>query len=195
MTEAARLGTPILQQLADLIETLISTRRSSVLFLPHDLRAHGTAEGSEVAITVAPSRLVSEKSVGRRYAAVAVPTSAAEAKRLAGLADWVVTGRMHRAIAAWGMGKPVIGISRQGKFEGLAQDLGMSSWLVHSQAFNAQTLADTCFGMPAQIDEVAAAVRARLPQVVERAGTNLSVWPRDAVQPEVSNLDAFLPGR
>jgi polysaccharide pyruvyl transferase WcaK-like protein len=196
LTEAGRLGKAVLQQLADLIETLISTRRSSVLFLPHDLRAHGTAKESDVAIAVALSRLVSKKLVDHRYHAVAVPTSAAEAKRLAGLADWVVTGRMHLAIAAWGMGKPVIGISYQGKFEGLAQDLGMSSCLVDSRTFDVQRLADTCLGMLKQIEEVAAAVRARLPHVVEMAGMNLSVWPDDAVQPRaaVSGFDAYLAG-
>jgi polysaccharide pyruvyl transferase WcaK-like protein len=168
-----------------------------VLFLPHDLRPHGTKEDSDVAIAVALSRLVSEKLVGHRYHAVAVPTSAAEAKRLAGLADWVITGRMHLAIAAWGMGKPVIGISYQGKFEGVAQDLGMSGCLVDSRTFDAQRLADTCSGMLRQIEEVAAAVKARLPHVVDMAGMNLSAWPSDAAQSRaaVSHFEAYLPGR
>jgi polysaccharide pyruvyl transferase WcaK-like protein len=46
-------------------------------------------------------------------------------KRITSLLDFIITGRMHLAIAALGSGTPILSITYQDKFEGLYQHFGL----------------------------------------------------------------------
>lgn len=52
--------------------------------------------------------------------------TAGELKATAGLMDMIITGRMHLAIAALGMGIPVAVITYQDKFQGLLEHFSFS---------------------------------------------------------------------
>lgn len=95
--------------------------RRAVLVLPHDRRA------GLVGDMVVLSRLhdmLSDRFRDRMHLAPAT-LDAWEAKALAGKLDLVLTGRMHLAIAAMGMGTPALCTVYQGKFEGLMAHFGI----------------------------------------------------------------------
>ena len=57
------------------------------------------------------------------------PLNAWELKHLAGMVDLVLTGRMHLAIAALGMGTPPLCVAYMDKFEGLFHLFNIASRL------------------------------------------------------------------
>lgn len=86
----------------------------SVMLISHDYRVIG---GDDPCLAPIIDGLRAE--LGDRIAYPTDKFSAAELKAIAGMMDGVVTGRMHLAIATLGMGKPVVGLTYQDKFQGL----------------------------------------------------------------------------
>jgi len=84
------------------------------VFLPHDLRA----EQSDYDFLVELKGHLSDEIQNRIYLP-RPPFNAWDVKALAGLTDLVVAGRMHLTIGALAQGVPAIGVTYQGKFEGL----------------------------------------------------------------------------
>jgi polysaccharide pyruvyl transferase WcaK-like protein/glycosyltransferase involved in cell wall biosynthesis len=166
-----------LDEFADAVARLVSNHRLSILWCAHDLRTVAGTDDGDVAIVMNLSRLLSRKGIDDAYHRHAVPASPAEAKRLAGLVDLVITGRMHLAIAALGMGTPAIGISYQGKFEGLWQLFGMMDYVVDSRVLDSRELERLCVHALLHLEELTLKVAARLPQVVELARRNFASWP------------------
>jgi polysaccharide pyruvyl transferase WcaK-like protein len=157
---------------------LVSNHRLSILWCAHDLRTGASADDGDVAIVMNLSGLLSRKRIDGEHHRHAVPASPAEAKRLAGLVDLVVTGRMHLAIAAMGMGTPAIGISYQGKFEGLWQLFGLTDYVVDARVLDSGQLEKLCVRALLHLDELTRCVVARLPEVLELARRNFASWPR-----------------
>lgn len=173
LDEAERSGMAILPELADFIATLIAERRASVVFIPHDLRRQRRLERDDVSLAVSLLRLAANRAEERRCH-VFVPATAEEAKRVVGCVDVVATGRMHLAIAAWGMGRPTLAIGYQGKFEGLARDFGASDYLIESVDFTVERFGRSFFDLLDRREDAAAAVRARVEGVVELARMNVA---------------------
>ncbi len=163
---------------ADAAARLVSNQRLSILWCAHDLRTGASADDSDVAIAMNLSRLLSRKRIDTAYHRHVVPASPDEAKRLAGQVDLVVTGRMHLAIAALGMGTPAIGISYQGKFEGLWQLFGLADYVVNCRVLDSGQLEMLCVRALKQLDELTRRVAARLPEVLESARRNFASWPQ-----------------
>ncbi|HSW15180.1 MAG TPA: polysaccharide pyruvyl transferase family protein, partial [Solimonas sp.] len=120
-------------------------------------------------------------SLGPRLRHPEQPLSAPALKAVAGAMDGVVTGRMHLAIAALGQGRPVAGLTYQDKFQGLFRHFELPTDLLMppSQVVEPDRLTDLLRRFHADLAELEATVRRRLPQVQELALANL----RDLLPP------------
>lgn len=107
------------QQYAQIAENLSSIlqQHESIyfVFMPHDKRANI----SDTISLDALAALLKERNLSDRFLYDSKVFHAAEIKALCGLFDGVIASRMHLSIAALGCLKPVLGITYQGKFEGL----------------------------------------------------------------------------
>lgn len=138
----------------------------SVLLLSHDLRpARNNNDDVSLAMRLS-QELAGLFGHEQRHRAV-FPSSADEAKRLMGQIDLLLSARMHLAIAALGMGRPVIGLGYQGKFEGLLERFGLSNWLIESESFQFDALRQICEQALNTLPESALRVQARLPEVAD----------------------------
>jgi polysaccharide pyruvyl transferase WcaK-like protein len=177
LSETGSAREQVLDELSEMLAMLISTRGLSVLWLTHDLR-NGRRDGdSDVAIAMVLARLVSKKLTGEAHQRLFVGSDASEVKRLAGMVDLVVTGRMHLAIAALGMNIPTIGISYQDKFEGLWEHFGVTGRYIDAQSFDCRKLEAICVKMLSRLDVERADIGAHLSKVVELARGNFASWP------------------
>lgn len=86
----------------------------SWMLLPHDYREHF----GDLACLTRLDQLLQERGDVPAWLLRGVH-SAADLKALVGRLDGVITGRMHLAIAALGMGVPALGLTYHDKFEGL----------------------------------------------------------------------------
>jgi polysaccharide pyruvyl transferase WcaK-like protein len=116
----------IVQRVTEAILACSQTARVAWLLLPHDYRERVDA----VCLEPIGGRI--QGRLDRTVWYLAGRNRAATLKAVAGRLDGVVSGRMHLAIAALGMGVPALGLTSghtQGKFEGLLQHYGLPSWL------------------------------------------------------------------
>lgn len=157
-----------------LVESIASARPSAqFVFLAHDYRPNGVGEAPLLA------RLHGMLNPLLR-AQCHLPTaeySAAEIKWLCGELDFVISSRMHLAIAAIGQGTPVFSFEYQGKFEGLYALLGhpellssMEQALSAPDAVRAKVL-EAIRRAPA----LRASFRARLPLIQELSRRNVEL--------------------
>lgn len=94
----------------------------SIMLVPHDFRP--APVGDVEALTRVAESLA---DFGDRVFLLRPPFEAWEVKALAEHVDLALTGRMHFAIAAFGMGAPALSLAYLGKFEGLMQHLGLEA--------------------------------------------------------------------
>lgn len=102
---------------------------------------------------------------------------AADLKALAGCTDGVVTGRMHLAIAALGMGVPTLCLTYQDKFEGLYRhfDLPGDLLLAPDVFDDAAALSNALRRFGDALPMLSAQVAARKPEIRRLAGLNFDV--------------------
>lgn len=100
--------------ISKLMESFLIDQDALFVLVPHDYRG----QDSDLRLGV---QFVRQLPTHLRDRAVAVDRElpAAEVKGLMGMMDFLVSGRMHLCIAGLGRGVPVVGMSYQGKFEGL----------------------------------------------------------------------------
>jgi len=104
--------------------------------------------------------------------------SAAELKALAGAVDLVVSGRMHLAIGALGMGVPAGGVVYQGKFEGLYQHFDLSGLCLAPDALaSGGRLAPFLAELSDRRADLGHAIAARLAEVQALALHNFDDFP------------------
>lgn len=115
----------IVEKSAEAIIRTSGGREIAWLLSPHDYRGN-LSDGA--CLRPIHDRLKAEGSVIARY--FEGQHRAATLKALAGTLDGVVTGRMHFAIAALGMGVPTLCLTYQDKFEGLYRHFGLSTDLL-----------------------------------------------------------------
>jgi polysaccharide pyruvyl transferase WcaK-like protein len=148
----------------------------SLALLPHDRRPMPGGLDDLALLAAIADRLPPELAAHARL--LSEPASAAELKALAGATDLVLSGRMHLAIAALGMGVPAGGVVYQGKFEGLYQHLGLAGLCLPPTALlRGGELAPFLAGMIARREELAAAIAARLPAVRDLSRRNFDDLP------------------
>lgn len=90
------------------------------LLIPHDFKP---TSGDALMLRALENQLQEIGFPHVRYTSIDQPD---KIKRITGLLDLVITGRMHLAIAALGSGTPILSITYQDKFEGLYQHFGLS---------------------------------------------------------------------
>lgn len=109
------------EQIAGLVNSTVAALRQlckskpvSLLLLSHDYRGH---DGDDICLEPIAKALAAE--LGPRLLYPRTIFTAAQLKALAGCTDGVVSGRMHLAIACFGMERPVAALTYQDKFQGL----------------------------------------------------------------------------
>lgn len=147
----------------------------SILMLPHDGRPWPTGD---IEVCEACHDALAAKFPGR-VEMLRPPLLAWELKHLAGMVDVVLTGRMHLAIAAFGMGTPPLCIAYLNKFEGLFQ-----LFEIEGMVINPDTVADAGV-MLAKLEELMerresleAAIQAKLPDVLALSLKNFEYLER-----------------
>lgn len=155
---------------ADALIELFSNQPSiSFLMIPHDFRG----EESDVSLAEA---ILERLPIEMKPYCMQVPTpcSAAEIKYMCADLDLVFTGRMHLAIACLGQGVPVVGLTYQGKFEGLFDHFNLQGMTIAPEkAFQPGNLATFLAGAIAKRENTRQRIQSKLQSVNELAALNL----------------------
>jgi len=109
------------------LKTIIETRGVSFVLLPHDFRDSNT--GDLWFLRKVYDALSDHQN---RLFFVEKNIQASEIKGVASEVELVVTGRMHLSIAALGAGTPILGVTYQGKFEGLIKHFSLPDGVLSS---------------------------------------------------------------
>lgn len=144
-------------------------RAVSWLFISHDFRSK-IADNICLDVMV---RQLQAKDLKNMFQVAGQP-SAATLKAIVGLVDCLVTGRMHLAIAALGMGVPVLALTYQDKFQGLFDYFSLPEWLLVSPnaALESQELIKKIEQFIEQREALQQTVTARLASVQELSDKN-----------------------
>lgn len=160
----------LIDHIADQLKHAGEQHVLAFMLLPHDLKLQS---GDVAMLQTLENKLKLKGFSHVRYTSIDHPD---RIKRVVGLLDLVVTGRMHLVIASLGSGTPTLSITYQDKFEGLYQHFGLS--LKHTispmQCLNHEFLT-RLNNAYTQRHTMSAQIRARLPQVKELASRNLIV--------------------
>ncbi|MGA9165108.1 MAG: polysaccharide pyruvyl transferase family protein [Thiobacillus sp.] len=146
--------------------------RLAYMLIPHDFKSQS---GDMAMLHALEKKLRHDGFTHVRYTPINRPDTI---KRVVGLLDLVITGRMHLAIASLGSGTPILSITYQDKFEGLHQLFGLS--LEHTitplQCLSDELLIRVNRAFMQRYDN-RERIRANLPHVMVLAAENL-VMPR-----------------
>ncbi|MDP2381112.1 MAG: polysaccharide pyruvyl transferase family protein, partial [Pseudohongiella sp.] len=165
----AQIGTDaLIDHIANQLKLAGEANQLAFMLIPHDLRP----QSADVPMLQALVRKLQLKGFPHtRYSPFSRPDII---KRVVGMLDFVITGRMHLAIAALGSGTPILAITYQDKFQGLYQHFGLP--LEHTLS-PLQCLSDELLfkinHTYAHRNEMSRHIRASLPQVKELASRNL----------------------
>ncbi|SEN51482.1 Polysaccharide pyruvyl transferase family protein WcaK [Loktanella fryxellensis] len=148
-----------------------ATTPLSWMLIPHDYR-DTTGDGDMLCLTPLMDRLAALPGLRVRLFEGTHP--AATLKALAGQMDGIVSGRMHLAIAALGMGVPVLCLTYQDKFEGLFRhfDLPARYLLSPADLADGPLLTDTLCHFLQALPALTARVRHHTPGVMTLALQN-----------------------
>lgn len=147
-------------------------RKVSWLMMPHDYRGE---RGDGRCLKPVFEALSTDPEIHCHY--LEAEQRAAAIKALAGLVDGVVTGRMHLAIAALGMGVPTLSLTYQDKFEGLYKHFTLPTDLLLAPAVfdEVATLTDRIEDFINRLPELAQTVVSRKPDVLALSKRNFEV--------------------
>jgi len=142
----------------------------SFLLVPHDIRGRV----SDVMLAEAIYAAVPE-DVRAHCKIIPTPCKPAEIKAMVAGLEFVLSGKMHLAIAALGQGVPVACIAYQDKFEGLFQHFELDGLTIQPQdVVEPGKLAAFFIEKYEQREALAAQVRRRLPAVRELSRQSLA---------------------
>lgn len=154
---------------AALQEITIRYANASFLLTPHDIRG----EVSDVMLANLIYAGVSE-AVRSHCMVVPTPCKPAEIKAMMAKVDFVLSGKMHLAIASLGQGVPVVCVAYQDKFEGLFQHFEMDDLTIDPKdVVQPGKLAAFFIGKYEQREALAGQVQKRLPAVQNLARLSL----------------------
>lgn len=165
----AQIGTgALIDHIANQLKLAGKANQLAFMLIPHDLKP----QSADVAMLQALERQLQLKGFRHvRYSPFSRPDII---KRVVGMLDFIITGRMHLAIAALGSGTPILAITYQDKFEGLYQHFGLP--LEHTLS-PLQCLSDEILSRINNLCEnrrdLSERICASLPQVEELASRNL----------------------
>lgn len=153
------------------LERLLENHSVSIALLSHDYRQDVGDDPCLEAVFNALQQRFSDRLLYPR-----AQLSAAQIKAVAGLMDGVVTGRMHLAIAALGMGVPTAALTYQGKFQGLFDhfELPEDLLLPPGKALDPDQLYALLSSFLERIPVLRLKVAERLPVVKKRSQLNVA---------------------
>lgn len=157
------------------LSSFLRMTSSSILLISHDYRGR---DGDDICLGPLSERL--ERGFSGRVMYPRGKFSAAQLKSIAGLTDGVVTGRMHLAIAALGMAKPVAALTYQDKFQGLFThfQLPASYLLAPADAIDPKKLQSMLVNFHADQQHLKNCVEQRIDHVSGISQLNLAVFDR-----------------
>ena len=153
-----------------LIEIFERHPNLSILVIPHDNRGRVSDESlAHDLVNALP------QSIEPYCAVLPFPCAAAEVKAVVAELDFVLTGRMHLAIACLGQGTPVAGIAYQGKFEGLFKHFDLTGMTIDpQQLLNPGALSQFMLDLLQQRQSLREQIQAKLPEVQTFAKANFN---------------------
>jgi len=158
------------QATAKALEMLLSKHPINLLLLPHDYREN---VGDRHSLDPLNAELI--KHFDNRIRYVVNEYHANQLKALAGLADGVLSARMHLAIGALSMGVPVCTFVYQDKFHGLFQLFGLPKSLLFLPPVKGGE-EDLCRSIDAFVENLTSLrdeVNTKLPAIKQLAAKNL----------------------
>lgn len=142
---------------------------ASYLLIPHDIRGRV----SDVMLAESIHAAVSDE-VRNHCMIIPTPVKPSEIKAMVAGLDFVLSGKMHLAIAALGQGVPVICVAYQDKFEGLFQHFEMDGLTIQPEdVVKPGRLSAFFIEKYEQREALAAQVQRRLPAVRDLARVSL----------------------
>ncbi len=167
--EGTDVSMPELQQaVAKALQEVAAQRKVAFVFIPHDYRS----TRSDLAV-LRELRAVVDPALHRSILLTDEERTAGEAKAIAGMADLVLSGRMHLTIATLGQGVPVVCLTYFDKFEGLMQHFALSGNLLSPQeALAGDRLGPVLVDHLDRCEALKAKVRESLPAVLEMSRAN-----------------------
>lgn len=141
------------------------------LFIPHDIRG----KASDVVIAQAIFDALPE-SIQQMSKIVPLPCPTAEIKYIVSKLAFVLSGKMHLAIACLSQGIPVACIAYQDKFEGLFQHFEMDNMIIApEELLEPGKLSQFFIERFMKRQELAKQIQIHLPKVIELAEKNISL--------------------
>ncbi|WP_187794991.1 polysaccharide pyruvyl transferase family protein [Paracoccus amoyensis] len=153
-----------------IIRWLLADPQRAVILMPHDRRGGKVGDGT--ALTALHDILSAD--FADRMHSLPVTLDTWEMKAIAGATDLILTGRMHLAIAALGMGTPAFCTVYQGKFEGLMQMFGLEDMTIAPSLMDSAECDAKLARVTRQRQQLSARIQARLPQIVEMSRSNFA---------------------
>lgn len=152
----------------------IQNSNIAYIFIPHDIKAKS---GDIPILNKLESKL---KSLNAAPLITIVPSDPAMVKRITSYLDFIVTARMHLAIAGLGMGTPVISIAYQDKFEGLYQhfNLGLDG-LLHPDQCVTEMLSQKINNYAVSHSKISNNIKLQIPHVKKLAKKNVYLSTKD----------------
>ncbi|NLF03254.1 MAG: hypothetical protein GX601_19995, partial [Anaerolineales bacterium] len=152
------------------LDELYALEKVSYLLIAHDFRG---SDNDQVLAEVILARMAPEVRVHTRL--TPVPCKAAEIKGICADLDFVLTARMHCAIACLGQTTPVAGIGYQDKFEGLFLHFGLGGMVMTpEQALQPGSLLDMLLKLMRERDALRVQIAAELPRILALAEDNVA---------------------
>lgn len=162
----------LIEQVANELSSYLVSSNACLVFISHDYRG---AIGDDTCLRPLYQTLV--KQFAGRIFYEESRCSAAELKGIAGAMDGVVTGRMHLAIAALGMGVPVAALTYQDKFQGLMKhfDLPQSLLLAPEKLKQVGALSGMLAAFEADLPRLKSQTQTALPNVLSGSEKNVAL--------------------
>lgn len=149
---------------------LLAHKDVDLVFIPHDNRSMLT---DNLMLTTMYAYLHDKGLTDRVFYSSFVPRSS-QLKAICGLLDGIISSRMHLAIAALGMGIPVMAATYQGKFEGLFMHFGLDpKYLLSPKEFLSDDMLDVFNDFMSNLPDLQKQITKQLPNVLKLSILNL----------------------
>lgn len=167
-TELAALFANLIQDLHQKIKNI------SFVLIPHDYRSDQKFPGDDILSELIQQQLPLALQ-SSCYPLTETRLRAAEVQNICQCLDFVVTSRMHLAIACLGVHIPVQGIVYQGKFEGLYSYFGLEHLLIEpTEAIQPDKLLSFVTSGIENREQIKQQIAQKLPQVIALAQQNFA---------------------
>jgi len=148
------------------IVNFLHTKGFRILILPHVFRVEsGDLEVSnDLFVEYCSSEDLS----------ISEPLSPAQERRLFKNVDFVITGRMHIAILALSVGRPVIALETMGKVQGLFELFNIAGYCIDSNVTFAKKVIDAITRLDKEYPSVCKAIEHTMPEIRQKSLLNFA---------------------